>query len=441
MTVLTAEARRQIEEARDRRAVAQDRVNRLKAAQTNEELSSEMREAAAGHVPQAEMDLEAATAAVQRLTSDVGRLHLGNGNQGDSHGGFDPNGLMAEQFQDPEFQASMRQMANSSGRVDFQIGRVSSEEISRRIAGGSLQATTTTSSDGLIQAPPAGQIGPWRGIIPAPTPPTSILDLIPAGTTDMPTMPYTQEVLVGASGPGPAAPLSTKPPAGVEYTDKTAASVTIAGWIKTSRQNWSDVAQYAGQVQSRLFRSLRLAVQKEVVSGDGTVSDIAGVDGIVGLLNSSSLDPVDATGKTIIDAVLEGIVALLRVGNSPNVIVLSLEDWETLSTLREGSTDQNLTDNPGAFLGEYLRDPFLPGASQMWGTQFLPSVALTQGTALVLDTTTACTILFREGAAIMVSNSDQDDMLKNRITCLCEARVMMPIWVPNAIVVVENVGS
>lgn len=361
---------------------------------------------------------------------DVEQAHkslLGQLAPGGQHG-IDPTGLLSEQFADPEFQQGLRRIAHSSGRVgDVQIGEIDSKALAEIVGGGSLQAAT----GGIVTPPPAGEVGPYRGIMPYPTPPTTFLDLVPTGSYDNGSLPYSQEVVEnGDPGPAPAAPGTVKAAMGVGYQDATAGSTTIAGWVKVNRQALADNGYLQNSIQNRALQKLRVSIEKEVLSGDGSVSDVAGVEGIRGVLNTTGIGSVDAAGVTSEpDAILDAIVALLVSGANPNAIVLNPVDWATV--LKSKATGS----------GEYVASPFLSQVRTMWDVAFLPSVAIEKGSALLLDTRIALTLLLREGANVRISDSDQDSFVKNQLTILIECRALLPVWIPAAICEVVNLGA
>jgi hypothetical protein len=43
----------------------------------------------------------------------------------------------------------------------------------------------------------------------------------------------------------------------------------------------------------------------------------------------------------------------------------------------------------------------------------------------------------REGVTVLASDSDQDDLLRNRVTLLGEARFALAVWQPSAFAVVD----
>ena len=57
---------------------------------------------------------------------------------------------------------------------------------------------------------------------------------------------------------------------------------------------------------------------------------------------------------------------------------------------------------------------------------------MTAGTALIGDFIRGATLFIREGVNARLSDADQDDFTRNRVTCLVEARVGLAIWQPAA---------
>jgi hypothetical protein len=270
------------------------------------------------------------------------------------------------------------------------------------------------------------QVGPYQGEIPYPTAPRSFLAQIPAGTTGVATYPYSQEVVETDAGPDAVAPGMTKPPIGVGWQDVTTATTTYAGYFKLNRQTIEDT-DTQGRATARSLVKLAQKLEAAALAADGTVSDAAGVTGVKGILNWTGIGSVDATGKVPVEAILTGIKTCLAAGTVPNVVVVDLDTWETLLTTKATGS------------GEYVSSPFLAGARQLWGVDFVPSLALGAHTAVVMDTSLLATLLYRYAGRILVG-LDQDDLTKNRLTVVVETRVMMPVWAPVAACEVTNLG-
>lgn len=420
MTVIAG--RRQHNELRDRVAVARDRVSRLRAATTNNDVQGDVRRAAQEQLPQAEAELAGAQ---QELDQQVSRFAgIVAGRNGNSAGGveFDSGGILSEQLNDPHFVESMHRLASSSSRFDgVQIGEISRDDV-MRWSGSALRATDP------VTLPPMMDVIPSERVIRQLVPPTRFLDLVPSGTLDQAVLPYAREQQTTGAGPGPVQPGALKPETQFEFVDASAAPVTIASWTKVRRQQLSDVAQLQGLITGRILQKIRTAIETEVVSGDGSVSDVAGVAGIVGLLDSSlSIATPDISHDVNnVDALLTGITSILVEGASPNVIAMNpLDRAALLKTKSAGGSE------------EYIASPFLSAASQCWDTPLVPAVGIPQGKVIIGDTSIGLQLLVREGATILLSNSDQDDLVRNRVTVLIECRVGLAVWVPAAFCILD----
>lgn len=424
----TPESRQQLEELN---AKTKDLRIRLQAA--HEKVSNLRLNAGEGGVSYrdaAEAANERDRLVMEMNDLDAGRQallgHLSpNGPARGAANDFDPNGVMADQFQDPAFAEMMNRLAGTSTRIPQQeIGQIPREDLVG-MTGGALQAST----GGIVTPTPGMGGGTYPGpFVPLLQPQNTILGLIPSGTTDAASFPYVQEIpSSGDPGPAPVAPGTTKPAAGIAYQDAVAHVSTIAGWVKLNKQSAQDSAQLQPAIQSRLLFKLLQNVLNQVIAGTGSVSDVTGQPGLTGLLATSNILTVDGAGKPEADAILNGIAACLTLGAAPNLVVLSIADWVKL--LQTKTTT-----------GEYIASPFAATVSQIWNTAFLPSVAVAAGTAIVIDTRLACTLLWREGAHVIVGQ-ESDDMVKNKLTLLVEARASLPVWIPAAVCEVTNFGA
>lgn len=130
-------------------------------------------------------------------------------------------------------------------------------------------------------------------------------------------------------------------------------------------------------------------------------------------------------GELVPDAIIDAITTTLVIGAVPNVCALNPVDWAALLKTKSAGSQ------------EYVASPFLATAQQIWGVTLTPAVGVPAGKILVGDTNLALSLLWREGANIRISDADQDDMTRNRVTILCELRAALATWVPSAFCVVE----
>jgi HK97 family phage major capsid protein len=76
----------------------------------------------------------------------------------------------------------------------------------------------------------------------------------------------------------------------------------------------------------------------------------------------------------------------------------------------------------------------------VWGVPVIQTPAIGQDQAVVADWARAATLYVREGLVTRVSDSDQDDLLRNRLTILVETRVGLMVAQPSLVCVV-NLGA
>jgi HK97 family phage major capsid protein len=73
----------------------------------------------------------------------------------------------------------------------------------------------------------------------------------------------------------------------------------------------------------------------------------------------------------------------------------------------------------------------------MWGLPAIPSRAMPQGQALVGAFARGTTLFIREAVNVRISDADQDDFVRNRLTMLGEGRFGLAVWQPTAFWVVN----
>jgi HK97 family phage major capsid protein len=85
----------------------------------------------------------------------------------------------------------------------------------------------------------------------------------------------------------------------------------------------------------------------------------------------------------------------------------------------------------------YSGGPFSVTPQVMWGVPLVPSPAMAQGTVLIGDFAAGAQLFIREGVSVLLSDSDQDDFIKNEVTLLGEMRAALAVWRPAAFCTVD----
>jgi HK97 family phage major capsid protein len=318
-------------------------------------------------------------------------------------------------------------------RTGWNSGQLFDDDLEQRLAFaattksrfGGIDVGQVASRDALvadITGTTAMRRGDHQGIVPQLRRRLSVLDLIPTGTMDANTFPYTQESGSFATAVETAEG-SAKPEAALTLTDQEAIAATIAHWLKIRKQALSDTPALQSIIDGRLRYGVLRRLEAQVVNGDGAGANMRGI------LQTSGLGAVTFTaGALIADQILKGITTVFLADAEATGIVLNPIDWQT-ALLAKAAGD-----------GHYFSGgPFEVTPQQMWGVPLLPSVAVAQGTALVGDFAIGVMLLIREGVNVLLSDSDQDDFIKNRVTMLAEMRAALPVFRPAAFATVALV--
>lgn len=309
----------------------------------------------------------------------------------------------ASLFRDKELRERLKSMAGSKAR----FGGINLGEVVGRDA---FKADITGTTD--------SRTGPFYGIIPQIYRPLRVLDLLPTGTMDNNQFPYTQEsgtFLATETTEG-----SLKPEDGATFTDATAVAQTIAAWQKIRKQALADISAMQSIIENRLRYSVQRRLEAQVLAGNGDEPNLQGILSVDGINTvTHGVDLADSAPGP--DLILEGMTKIILSDAYPSGIVMHPTDWsEALRQKTSGS-------------GEYFSNgPFNTTAQTMWGLPLIPSPAIQLGEALVGDFQIGAQLFIREGVQVLLSDSDQDDFLRNRITLLGEMRAALAIWRPSA---------
>jgi HK97 family phage major capsid protein len=273
---------------------------------------------------------------------------------------------------------------------------------------------------------PQMQVAPYYATIPYLTPPTSFLDLVDTIVVDLPSTPYAQEVPYTGTGPEPVAWGAVKPQMTSQYVDQTANTETIAAFQRVNRQTVMDRPAVQTTMQNRMMVALRRALEHEILVGTGTVSDVSGQPGIVGLLSTTGVAAVNPAAGVVAnpDVILQAITTVEIAGAVPNVVVMNPTDRETLLITKASGS------------GEYVADPFLQTQSSIWDLPIVRAVSMPQGKILVGDMSIGITLLAREGANMRISDADSDNFTRNQLTLLAEGRWGLMVNIPAAFSVI-----
>src|SRR5690606_9949314 len=250
----------------------------------------------------------------------------------------------------------------------------------------------------------------------------TIRDLIAWGRTSSNSIEFARELLftnnADVVGENPTA---GKPESDITFEADQAPIVTIAHWIHASKQVIADVPQLQSYIDGRLRYGLKFKEEAQLLKGSGVGLNLNGIY----TQASSYVNPgVSVQAETRIDRLR---LALLQVELSEywaDGIVISPLDWAAIELTKT-------TDN--AYLFANPRAQSLPG---LWGRNVVPTQAMDAGDFLVgaFGGGLAVEGWDREDVSVTISLEDRDNFIKNMATILCEERVGLTVYRPQAFV-------
>jgi HK97 family phage major capsid protein len=264
------------------------------------------------------------------------------------------------------------------------------------------------------------------GTVPQLHAPIRFLDVLPAIPSPVPARDYTYAVESGnIDTAAPVAEGALPPEAGVVLTDATVTFRGIRHYVKAQREMLADTPGLQDRLGARLVQGVYSQIEAQALTGNGAGQNLRGI-----LATSGVADVPFTTGALIADQVRAGIAALEAAGaGRANFVALSVADDRTLDTTKTSGS------------GEYLAGPFASGPGTLWGVPRTVVPKMATGTAIVgntnVDGVPSARLVVREPVGVLISDSDQDDFLRRKVTLHAVSRVALEVAVPAAFAVVH----
>lgn len=375
--------------------------------------------------------LAAATESVKSIGTELtGRMEKGEKNLGDLKDQADialteMNGFKArladiEQKQardgadQVEHQKSLgRQLFDSEGFKSFATDPRNGKSASIMVKELNSATTNVTGSAGALTT--AQRVA---GIVAPPMQALRIRDLIAPGTTDSNSIEYVRETGF-TNGAATQAEGALKAMSDLKFDDKTVNVRTIAHWVKATRQILDDASMLESYIGGRLMYGLKLVEDRQLLNGDGSGSNILGIipqavafaNPAKGLATYSIMDQLRL-------AQLQAVIAEYPASGH----VLNPIDWAMLE-LAKDTTGRYIIGQPQGTAGK-----------TMWGLPVVDTQAMGVGKFLTGAFDLGAQIFDRQQANVTIATQNEDDFIKNKVTILCEERLALAVYRPEAFV-------
>lgn len=363
------------------------------------------------------------------------RPRPGGGVQGPGAGGMSGAEFksIGQLFVDsPEFKD---RAPNGDMRGDFPVTDRSMTEY-----GGVETKDIHSGSIGTFTHPGFGQVDRRPPVV-APMRTMRVRDLFPQVSTNAVMVEYVEErgfvlpednaAATVAERTGDDTNFGLKPKSNIRWETKSAPIKTIAHWVPAHRNTLDDEPALRGIIDTRLMYGLKLEEDWQLLLGDG-----AG-ENLLGILNQPGVQQYPGAGgyvtdDTYIDVIRRSITRIMLAEYEATGIVVNPLDWERIELTKDAN-------------GLYIATTSVTvGAEQrLWRTPVIATPAMPEGKALVGAFGLGAQIFDRMQGTIRTSEHHEDFFVRNAIVVLCEERVGLATYRPEAFIEVdlENVPA
>lgn len=308
--------------------------------------------------------------------------------------------LGQQMYESEQFKAFAENPRNG-GRATLHVKDITSATTA---APGSAGALTTPQRQAGIIAPP-NQI-------------LHIRDLIASGQTNSNSIEYIRETGFTNNAAAQSAEGALKAKSDIQFADETAAVRTIAHYIKASRQILDDAAQLESYIGGRLMYGLKLVEDRQLLNGDGLTGNLKGIVPQA----TAFADPASLADYTVMDQLRLAMLQAVLAEYPASGHVLNPIDWAIMELSK---------DKEGRYI---IGQPQGTANPTMWGLPVVSTQAMGVGKFLTGAFNMGAQVFDRQQASIAIATENEDDFVKNMITILCEERLALAVYRPEAFI-------
>lgn len=214
------------------------------------------------------------------------------------------------------------------------------------------------------------------------------------------------------------------------YEQVNEALKAIAAFVKISNDMAEDFAFLVSEINDSLLFQLILVEAEQLLSGDGTGTNIKGLLNRTGIQTITGATPKDDK-ETNLDLLYKAKSAVFqKSGLHADGILMNPADYDKLR-LAKDANGQYLAGGP--FTGAYGNGTFAPEPG-LWGLPTIQSNEVPVGTAIVGAGKQGATVYRKGSLTLNASNADSDDFTNRRFAVLAEERLTLAVRRPEAFV-------
>lgn len=279
-------------------------------------------------------------------------------------------------------------------------------------------ATTKTTTVGVPADLQSGIIGlPQRRL--------TVRDLLTPGSTESNAIQYVRETGF-TNNAATVSEGDLKPESTIVYDLQQSAVVTVAHWIKASKQILDDFKQLQSMIDQRLRYGLAYVEETQLLKGSGVGNNLNGIY----TQATAFAAPIALGGSVTMIDVIRLMLLQADLAEYPSTgIVLHPSDWAKIELTKDANR------------GYIFANPQSLAMPQLWGRPVVGTQAMTIDTALVGAFRLGAQIFDREDANVVISTENSDDFVRNLITVRAEQRLALAVFRPASFIKNTNLPA
>lgn len=259
------------------------------------------------------------------------------------------------------------------------------------------------------------------GVIGPPQRALRMRDLIPVGDTTSTSIIFMKELAVTNNVAVQATQGAAKGQSNFTFVQDSEPVITVAHYVKISRQMLDDIAYIRSYLDGRMRFLLMQEEDRQILNGTGT-NQLNGIKTQATAFNVTLDTAAGVTNQQNLDVIRLAILQVSLAEYAADGIILHPTDWGGIELLKN-SQQNYIFANPASQI-----------APRLWG---LPVVATT-GQPVNKFTVGAfalgAQLWQRQTARAMISTENEDDFIKNMATMLAELRETLTVYRPASFV-------
>lgn len=213
------------------------------------------------------------------------------------------------------------------------------------------------------------------------------------------------------------------PQSSITFAPGTMPVQNVGHFIKITRQLAMDNAALTAYIDRRMIYGVNLRVENQIIAGNGTSPNLNG------LTNTGNFTPHGYTAATLTTAgllnnrfdLIGKMIGDCAVADYPaDVVILNTADWWTMRLAK---------DSQGRYL---LGEPGVSVPPTLFGRPVVASNAMVAGKVWVGSLSQAATLHPREGVALELSDSDENNFQLGLVTIRAMRRLALTVEKPAA---------